>query len=144
MNIKYDFSGQTAIVTGGARGIGRAIAAEFVRFGAQVWTWDDGNPTVVMEHNKITNELPAGWDINFDDHAIEVVDQQNGYRPMVQVIQDGDYSIWFNAVIVTGPRSVMVIKDDVLTTKPIRDVTENDFPSRLFRYPAYANRGRRD
>jgi len=40
MNIQYDFSGQTAIVTGGARGIGRAIAAQFVRFGAQVWTWD--------------------------------------------------------------------------------------------------------
>ena len=40
MNIQYDFSGQTAIITGGARGIGRAIAAQFVRFGAQVWTWD--------------------------------------------------------------------------------------------------------
>ena len=40
MDIQYDFSGQTAIVTGGARGIGRAIAAEFLRSGAQVWTWD--------------------------------------------------------------------------------------------------------
>ena len=40
MEIHYDFSGQTAIVTGGSRGIGRAIAAQFVRFGAQVWIWD--------------------------------------------------------------------------------------------------------
>lgn len=40
MDIQYDFSHQTAIVTGGARGIGRAIATQFVRFGAHVWIWD--------------------------------------------------------------------------------------------------------
>jgi NAD(P)-dependent dehydrogenase (short-subunit alcohol dehydrogenase family) len=37
---QYDFSGQTAIVTGGARGIGRAVTAHFLRSGAQVWIWD--------------------------------------------------------------------------------------------------------
>jgi 3-oxoacyl-[acyl-carrier protein] reductase len=37
---QYDFSGQTAIVTGGARGIGRAVATHFCRSGAQVWIWD--------------------------------------------------------------------------------------------------------
>src|SRR5450631_2090135 len=37
---QYDFSGQTAIVTGGARGIGRAVAEHFLRSGAQVWIWD--------------------------------------------------------------------------------------------------------
>jgi NAD(P)-dependent dehydrogenase (short-subunit alcohol dehydrogenase family) len=37
---QYDFSGQTAIVTGGARGIGRAVSEHFLRSGAQVWIWD--------------------------------------------------------------------------------------------------------
>jgi 3-oxoacyl-[acyl-carrier protein] reductase len=37
---QYDFSGQTAVVTGGARGIGRAVARRFCRSGAQVWIWD--------------------------------------------------------------------------------------------------------
>jgi NAD(P)-dependent dehydrogenase (short-subunit alcohol dehydrogenase family) len=37
---QYDFAGQTAIVTGGARGIGRAVAEHFLRTGAQVWIWD--------------------------------------------------------------------------------------------------------
>lgn len=37
---QYDLSGQTAIVTGGARGIGRAVATHFCRSGAQVWIWD--------------------------------------------------------------------------------------------------------
>ena len=40
MEPKFDFSGQTAIVTGGARGIGRAIATQLVRSGAEVWIWD--------------------------------------------------------------------------------------------------------
>lgn len=40
MDPTFDFSGQTAIVTGGARGIGRAIATQLVQSGAAVWIWD--------------------------------------------------------------------------------------------------------
>jgi NAD(P)-dependent dehydrogenase (short-subunit alcohol dehydrogenase family) len=40
MPVTYDFSGQNAVVTGGARGIGRAIATQLVESGADVWIWD--------------------------------------------------------------------------------------------------------
>jgi NAD(P)-dependent dehydrogenase (short-subunit alcohol dehydrogenase family) len=40
MGISYDFGGQTAIVTGGARGIGRAISQVLCSSGADVWIWD--------------------------------------------------------------------------------------------------------
>jgi len=40
MQVTYDFSQQIAVVTGGARGIGRAIAAGLVASGADVWIWD--------------------------------------------------------------------------------------------------------
>jgi NAD(P)-dependent dehydrogenase (short-subunit alcohol dehydrogenase family) len=40
MQVTYDFSGQKAIVTGGARGIGRAIASLLAESGAEVWIWD--------------------------------------------------------------------------------------------------------
>jgi len=40
MSVTYDFAGRTAIVTGGARGIGRAIAGKLALSGADVWIWD--------------------------------------------------------------------------------------------------------
>jgi 2-dehydro-3-deoxy-L-rhamnonate dehydrogenase (NAD+) len=36
----YDFSGRTAVVTGGAGGIGRAVADRLGQAGARVWIWD--------------------------------------------------------------------------------------------------------
>ncbi|RUU11433.1 SDR family oxidoreductase [Mesorhizobium sp. USDA-HM6] len=40
MTVTYDFAGKTAIVTGGSRGIGRAVATQLARSGADVWIWD--------------------------------------------------------------------------------------------------------
>jgi 2-dehydro-3-deoxy-L-rhamnonate dehydrogenase (NAD+) len=40
MPTSYDFHDRVAVVTGGAQGIGRAIAARLARDGATVWLWD--------------------------------------------------------------------------------------------------------
>jgi 3-oxoacyl-[acyl-carrier protein] reductase len=44
MPVSYDFSGRTAVVTGGSKGIGRAIAERLSGTGAQVWVWDTAPP----------------------------------------------------------------------------------------------------
>lgn len=40
MSVTFNFAKQTAVVTGGARGIGRAIAGQLAESGAEVWIWD--------------------------------------------------------------------------------------------------------
>jgi len=62
IDIQYDFSDQTAIVTGGARGIGRAVAAQLVRFGAQVWIWDI-NPLELDGAHSLTVDVTKGDEI---------------------------------------------------------------------------------
>jgi 3-oxoacyl-[acyl-carrier protein] reductase len=44
MTVTYDFSGKTAVVTGGAKGIGRRIARRLAEAGARVAIWDVAEP----------------------------------------------------------------------------------------------------
>jgi NAD(P)-dependent dehydrogenase (short-subunit alcohol dehydrogenase family) len=46
MPVSFDLAGTSAVVTGGSKGIGKAIARHLVRAGARVWVWDiDPDPS---------------------------------------------------------------------------------------------------
>src|SRR6266852_6822362 len=56
---QFDFAGRSAVVTGGAQGIGAAIAKRLQASGAKVAVWDlDGSPKVdVANPAQIENAL---------------------------------------------------------------------------------------
>lgn len=77
MPVTYDFSNHTAIVTGGARGIGRAIAGQLARSGAEVWIWDiepvalDGTRSLAVDvtrRDEIAGALAA-----LDGRAVDIL-----------------------------------------------------------------------
>jgi NAD(P)-dependent dehydrogenase (short-subunit alcohol dehydrogenase family) len=83
MPVTYDFSGQTAIVTGGSRGIGRAIANQLSKSGAVVWIWDidpvelPGTRSLlvdVTQKDEISKALAV-----MEDRAIDILVNDAGY-----------------------------------------------------------------
>ena len=100
MEIEYDFSGQTAIVTGGSRGIGRAIAAQFVRFGAHVWIWDvdqvelDGPHSLTVDVTNADQIAKAVAQIISQSSRIDILVNNAGYLGRYQLFEQFDPGEW--------------------------------------------------
>jgi NAD(P)-dependent dehydrogenase (short-subunit alcohol dehydrogenase family) len=106
IDILYDFSGQTAIVTGGARGIGRAVARQLVTFGAQVWIWDI-NPVDLDGAQSMTVDVTKGDQIAtsvahvVDHHSqIDILVNNAGYLGSYRPFDQFDCSEWLRVVQV--------------------------------------------
>ncbi len=75
MNVTYDFSGRTVIVTGAGRGVGRRMVEDFVATGAQVVAADrdgDGVEETVAALGNSARAVTA--DISTADGAARIVD----------------------------------------------------------------------
>lgn len=100
MDIQFDFSGQTAIVTGGASGIGRAIAAQFVRFGAQVWSWDvdpvelDGAQSLRVDVTKANDIARALGQISGQSPRVDILVNNAGYLGRYEKFEQFDPGEW--------------------------------------------------
>src|ERR1700704_4606324 len=106
MNIQYDFSGQTANVTGGARGIGRAVAAQLVRFGAQVWTWDvdpvelDGAQSLRVDVTKAEEIARALDQTSRQSRGADILVNNAGYLGSYQPFEQFDAAEWHHILQV--------------------------------------------
>ncbi len=104
MRVTYDFSGQTAVVTGGARGIGRAIASLLAESGAEVWIWDvdpvelTGTRSVavdVTKRDEIANALAL-----LRGKTIDILVNDAGYLGSYRPFEQFDPAEWQRIVQV--------------------------------------------
>lgn len=85
MTVTYELGGKTAIVTGGARGIGKAIAAQLLNSGAEVWIWDadptpvDGAHCQTVDVTKAHQIKDALAEIVADNSRIDILINNAGY-----------------------------------------------------------------
>jgi len=73
MPITYDFAGRSAVVTGGGRGIGRAVVERLLAGGAAVAIWDVEERTAAEAANQLRSQgdvLALAVDVG-DERAVE-------------------------------------------------------------------------
>ena len=102
MATRYDLDGNVAIVTGGAQGIGRAIAERFLDSGAKVAIWD---PDVALSE-KTVDELSGVGEIKA--YGIDVTNSNGLGGAVDQVTADfGSIEILVNNAGIAGANATV-------------------------------------
>lgn len=102
-NIRFDFSGQTALVVGGSRGIGKAVVQEFLAAGARVY---------YLSRN------PGG-------------DMGEAVHLAADLTDEGEILAAFAAIDAAGPLDIMVNSAAINFCKPSREVSKSEWDSVL-------------
>ena len=101
----YDLHGKSAIVTGGAQGIGRAIVQRLAASGAEVWVWDArpvADPGVGSSIVDITkgDEIAACLARLPGDSRIDILVNNAGYLGAARTFEDHAADDWHRIVNV--------------------------------------------
>lgn len=114
----YDLRGKTALVTGGAKGIGRAIVARLVDNGADVRVWDAqpadirGVPTEVVDVTQV-DEIGSALERLADDARIDILINNAGYLGQAALFTDQTRDEW-QRILVTNLFGMIQVTQAVL------------------------------
>lgn len=106
MGNTYDLKGRTALVTGGAKGVGRAIVALLQHSGAEVCVWDRSDVTiegVVAERVDVKSQAAIGAALERTMGRwprIDVLVNDAGYLGRAQAFVDHPAADWHRIVAV--------------------------------------------
>lgn len=110
----YDLNGKHAIVTGGAQGLGFAMAKRFVESGATVSLWDM-NAELLAEAKKALGDAATTITVDITDYAaVEAAHKQTE-------AEVGPVSILVNSAGIAGPAAPLA-DYDVDTFRQILDI----------------------
>ena len=86
MSIAFDFTGRTVIVTGGARGIGRALSEFFSRAGATLAVADVDAVALAEATTDLAGAIPLEVDVSDPDAVAGAVDDVVGRTGRLDVV----------------------------------------------------------
>jgi 3-oxoacyl-[acyl-carrier protein] reductase len=101
----YDLSGKSALVTGGAKGIGRAIVQRFLSSGANVCVWDQSEVRIERVQSEVVDitrpaEIAAALQRTFPRNRIDIVVNDAGYLSVANAFESHAPDDWQRIVAV--------------------------------------------
>jgi 2-dehydro-3-deoxy-L-rhamnonate dehydrogenase (NAD+) len=96
---QLDLQGRVAVVTGGARGIGFAVAQRLAGSGARVALWDRDLPRAESAAKELPGALAAGVEVTDDDSIAAALQRTEAALGPVDVL--------VNSAAITGPNATV-------------------------------------
>ncbi len=94
-----DFTGQTAIITGGAQGIGFAVARRIVDAGGFVHLWDRDSALAASAAEELGSDRAAAQGLDVTDHKAV------GAAADAVIARSGQIDVLINSAGITGPNT---------------------------------------